>query len=53
MKIELRDKVPVSEPYRRVPRQLYGGVKNYVDDLIINGWLEHRIWTIQALWYVH
>ena len=39
MKIELRDKVPVGEPYRRVPRQLYGGVKNYIDDVITNGWV--------------
>ena len=39
MEIELRDKVPVSEPYRRVPRQLYGGVKNYIDDVITNGWV--------------
>ena len=39
MEIELRDKVPASEPYRRVPRQLYGGVKNYIDDVITNGWV--------------
>ena len=32
MEIELRDKVPV-------PRQLYGGVKNYIDDVITNGWV--------------
>ena len=39
MEIELRDKVPASEPYRRVPRQLHGGVKNYIDDVITNGWV--------------
>ena len=37
MEIELRDKVPASEPYRQVPRQLYGGAKNYIDDVITNG----------------
>ena len=33
------DKVPVSEPYRRVPRQLHEEVKNYIDDEITNGWV--------------
>ena len=39
MEIELMDKVPVSEPYRRVPRQLHEEVKNYIDDEVTNGWV--------------
>ena len=39
MEIELTDKVPVSEPLGRVPRQLYVQVKNYIDDVITNGWV--------------
>ena len=39
MEIELTNKVPVSEPLGQVPRQLYEEVKNYIDDVITNGWV--------------
>ena len=39
MEIELTDKVPASELYRRVPRQLYEEIKMYIDDLITNSWV--------------
>ena len=39
MEINLEDHVPVKEPYRRIPRNLYDEVKNCVDDFIRNGWI--------------
>ena len=39
MKIHLTDNVPVKEAYRKVPRHMYNEVKNYIDDLIANGWV--------------
>jgi len=40
MKIQLTDNVPVSQPYRKLPNKLYAEVKNYIDDLITNGWIK-------------
>ncbi len=39
MKINLTDTIPVKEAYRRIPRHLYEEVKNYIEDLITNGWV--------------
>ena len=39
MKIHLTDNVPVKEAYRKIPRHMYNEVKNYIDDLIANGWV--------------
>ena len=39
MKINLSDDVPVREAYRHLPRNLYEEVRNYVNDLLINGWI--------------
>ena len=40
MGINLTDDIPVNEAYRHLPRKLYEDVKNYVNDLIINGWVQ-------------
>ena len=40
MEINLEDEIPVNEAYRHLPRKLYDDVKNYVNDLIINGWIQ-------------
>ena len=37
--IRLIDEVPVAEPYRKIPRNLYDEVKNHVNDLLANGWI--------------
>ena len=39
MKIELSDETPVKEAYRQLPRSLYSEVKNYINDLLVNGWI--------------
>ena len=39
MKIHLEDDVPVKEPYRRIPRNLYTEVRDYINDLLTNGWI--------------
>ena len=39
MKIELSDETPVKEAYRQLPRNLYSEVKNYINDLLVNGWI--------------
>ena len=39
MKINLFDNTPVKEAYRRIPRNLYIELRNYVDDLLSNGWI--------------
>ena len=39
MKINLSDEIPVREAYRHLPRNLYDEVRNYVNDLLINGWI--------------
>ena len=39
MKINLSDQIPVKEAYRHLPRNLYEEVRNYVNDLVINGWV--------------
>ena len=39
MKINLSDNIPVKEAYRHIPRNLYDEVKNYIHDLLVNGWV--------------
>ena len=39
MNINLSDEIPVNEAYRHLPRKLYDDVKNYLNDLIVNGWI--------------
>ena len=39
MSINLVDQVPVTAAYRRIPPNLYSEVKNYIDDLLANGWI--------------
>ncbi len=39
MKIDLEDDTPVREAYRRMPRNLFTEVQDYVNDLLINGWI--------------
>ena len=40
MDINLTDSVPVNEAYRHLPRKLYDDVKSYLNDLIVNGWIQ-------------
>ena len=40
LKIELEDRVPVNEAYRKIPKQLYDEVKNHVNNLLANGWIQ-------------
>ena len=40
MKIDLEDETPVREAYRRIPRNLYSEVQDYVNDLLMNGWIK-------------
>ena len=40
MKIRLKDDTPVNKPYRRIPSQLYGEVKEYLNNLEVNGWIQ-------------
>ena len=40
MKINLSDEIPVKEAYRHLPRNLYDEVRNYVNDLLVNGWIQ-------------
>ena len=39
MNITLQDDVPVKEAYRRIPRNLYSEVRDYINDLLTNGWI--------------
>ena len=39
MPINVTDDVPVSAAYRRIPPQLYSEVRNYINDLVTNGWI--------------
>ena len=39
MPINLVDNVPVSEPYRQIPRMLYDEVKAHISNLLANGWI--------------
>ena len=40
MGIHLTDESPVNDAYRHLPRKLYDDVKNYLNDLIVNGWIQ-------------
>ena len=40
MDIHLTDEVPVNQAYRHLPRNLYDDVKNYLNDLLVNGWIQ-------------
>ena len=40
MYIHLQDEVPVNQAYRHLPRKLYDDVKSYLNDLIVNGWIQ-------------
>ena len=39
MPIHLMDEQPVNAAYRKIPPHLYAEVKNYVNDLVSNGWV--------------
>ena len=39
LEINLTDEIPVAEPYRQIPRNLYDEVKNHVNNLLANGWV--------------
>ena len=39
MQIELSLKIPVSEPYRKIPKLFYDEVKNHINNLLTNGWI--------------
>ena len=39
MQIHLDDTVPVREAYRKIPRNLYAEVRDYINDLVTNGWI--------------
>ena len=39
MPIHLVDDKPVTAAYRKIPPHLYSEVKNYIDDLVSNGWV--------------
>ena len=40
MQIDLMDKTPVGEPYRKIPKLLYEDVKNHINCLLANGWIK-------------
>ena len=40
MPINLVDQVPVTAAYRKIPPHLYQEVKNYIEDLETNGWIQ-------------
>ena len=40
MEIHLTDEIPVNQAYRHLPRKLYDDVKSYLNDLIVNGWIQ-------------
>ena len=39
MPIHLVDQQPVTAAYRKIPPHLYAEVKNYINDLVANGWV--------------
>ena len=39
LKIDLEDSVPVTDAYRRIPKNLYSEVKNHISNLLANGWI--------------
>ena len=39
--IKLTDQTPFSEAYRKIPGTLYNEVKNHINDLLANGWIQH------------
>lgn len=43
MPINLVDQIPVAQPYRRIPPHLYQEVKNYINDLVTNGWVRESL----------
>ena len=43
MPIRLMDDVPVAAAYRRVPPHLYHEVRNYIQDLVTNGWIRESL----------
>ena len=39
--IKLTDQKPFGEAYRKIPGPLYNEVKNHINDLLANGWIQH------------
>ena len=40
MPIHLIDNIPVSEPYRQIPKMLYNDVKSHINNLLALGWIK-------------
>ena len=40
LELNLFDEIPVAEPYRKIPRNLYDEVKNHINNLLANGWIK-------------
>lgn len=39
MTINLKDDIPVQRSYASIPRPLYQEVKQYIQDLLVKGWI--------------
>ena len=40
LKLNVTDPIPDWTPYRTIPKQLYSGLKLYLEDLITNNWIK-------------
>ena len=40
LKLNLKDDIPISKPYRKIPKQLYAELKQYLEDLITHQWIK-------------
>ena len=50
MQIELSDKAPVSESYRKIPKLLYDEVKCHINKLLTKGWIQKSKSYMRVLW---
>ena len=40
LKLNLKDNIPIAKPYRKIPKQLYAKLKQYLEDLLTHQWIK-------------
>ena len=53
LKLNLKDDIPIAKPYRKIPKQLYAELKQYLEDLLTHQWIKNLTRHTLVQWCVH
>ena len=53
MEIKVTDDTPINQSYRRLPKNLYEEVKNYIDDLLLHKCIQSSNSSCASQWFAY